>query len=289
MTVSDIKEQTSSLVPENLDDAQTYADLDRDLRFHPAQCANPRRLTQEQIRFYNKNGYLKGIRIYGEQEVLAHRAYFDRALERVLDTGKDSYSIRRWQTRSRMVWDIVTNPQILDYVEDLLGPNILAWGTHFFCKLPGDGKTVSWHQDASYWPLTPAKTVTLWLAIDDSDRGNGCMQVLPGTHTLGHLDFDLSGGEENSVLPQKIRNAEQYGEPVYFELKAGEISLHADMLVHGSEPNNSTRRRCGFTVRYAATEVRASHGWNQNSVLCRGVDPEGHWANWPRPEKDVLD
>lgn len=271
-------------------DAETWSGAERDLTFHPARCDSPRRLTQEQIAFYNANGYLKGMRVFSEEEILTHRSYFDRLLDTHMRDGGDSYSLRRLTRFSQSVWDIVVNPVILDYVEDLIGPNIVAWGTHYFCKLPGDGKVVSWHQDASYWPLTPAHTVTLWLAVDDSDRENGCMQVIPGTHTLGHLDFDMSGADENSVLPQKVRHAENLGKPVCFELKAGEISLHADMLVHGSEPNNSTRRRCGLTIRYASTAVRSlDESWTQNSVLCRGIDPEGHWANVARPETDILD
>lgn len=152
-------------------------------------------------------------------------------------------------------------------------------------------KVVSWHQDASYWPFTPARTVTLWLAVDDADRENGCMQVLPKTHTLGMLDFDMSGANENSVLPQKIKRAEEYGAPAYFELKAGEISLHADMLVHGSEINHSNRRRCGLTIRYAnSAAVRSlDAGWTQNSIVCRGENPDSRWANVSRPERDILD
>jgi non-heme Fe2+,alpha-ketoglutarate-dependent halogenase len=272
------------------DDTQTWSDTERDLTFRPAQCDHPRRLSQEQIRFYNENGYLKGIRIFTDEEIREHRSYFDRLLAKHMGDGGDSNSLRRMQRFCQPIWDIIVHPVILDYVEDLIGPNIVAWGQQYFCKLPGDGKVVSWHQDASYWPFTPAHTVTLWLAVDDADRENGCMQVIPGTHKLGPLEFDLSGADENSVLPQKIKGVENYGAPVCFELKAGEISLHADMLVHGSEPNNSTRRRCGLTVRYASTEVRSlDDGWNKNSILCRGSDPDGHWANVPRPETDYLD
>lgn len=271
-------------------DAQTWSDTERDLTFHPVHCDKPRRFTQEDIAFYNTNGYNKGMRIFTDDKICEHRSYFDRLLAKQLEDGADSYSLRRLTRYCQPVWDIITDPIILDYVEDLLGPDIVAWGTQYFCKLPGDGKVVSWHQDASYWPFTPARTVTLWLAVDDSDHENGCMQVIPGTHTLGHLEFDMSGVEENSVLPQKIKGVENYGEPVCFELKAGEISLHADMLIHGSEPNNSNRRRCGLTVRYAAASVRSlDENWTQNSVLCRGVDPEGHWTNVPRPETDYLE
>src|SRR5215831_914445 len=122
------------------DDTNTWPDLERDLRFHPAQCDQPRRLTQEQIQFYNTYGYLKGIRIYEEEEIAEHRRYFDRLLEKQLRDGGDSYSLRRMQRFCPSIWDIMTNPVILDYVEDLLGPSFVAWGQHYFCKLPGDGK-----------------------------------------------------------------------------------------------------------------------------------------------------
>lgn len=262
------------------------AQLERDLRFHPSRCDHPRRLTPEQIRFFNERGYLKGFRIFNDDETAANRRGFDRLLANVLQEGKNSYSINGYHARSRMIYDLVRHPLILEYVQDLLGPDVVAWGTHYFCKLPGDGKAVSWHQDASYWPLTPSKTVTVWLAIDDSDRENGCMRVIPGTHLLGPLAFRDSNASENNVLWQTIIDAERHGEPVDFELKAGEISLHSDLLAHGSEPNRSSRRRCGLTIRYASTDVRAHLGWNRNSILCSGRDASGHWGHLPRPEQN---
>jgi non-heme Fe2+,alpha-ketoglutarate-dependent halogenase len=263
---------------------ERLAELERDLSFRPVRCESPRRLTQEQIAFFNERGYLKGLRIFADREVGDNRRGFDRLLEKAVGDGGSSYSINGWHDRSRVIYDLALHPMILDHVEDLLGPNFVAWGTHYFCKLPGDGKAVSWHQDASYWPLTPARTVTVWLAIDDADRENGCMRVIPGTHRLGQLEFRDSDTSENNVLWQTVQGAERYGEPVDFELKAGEISLHSDMLVHGSEPNRSGRRRCGLTIRYASTEVRAFWDWNRKSILCRGEDPHGLWVRLPRPE-----
>jgi non-heme Fe2+,alpha-ketoglutarate-dependent halogenase len=261
------------------------AQLDRDLRFYQARCEHPRRLTQEQIQFFNERGYLKGIRIFTDAEADVNRRGFDRLLENVAQAGGNSYSINGYHERSRMIYDLVKNPLILEYVQDLLGLNVVAWGTHYFCKLPGDGKAVSWHQDASYWPLTPSKTVTVWLSIDDADRENACMRVIPGTHRLGPLKLRDSDPTENNVLWQTIEDAESHGEPVDFELKAGEISLHSDLLVHGSEPNRSQRRRCGLTIRYASTDVHAHLGWNRRSILCCGEDPSGHWADVTRPEQ----
>ena len=95
-----------------------------------------------------------------------------------------------------------------------------------------------------------------------------------------------SSPAEHNVLDQTIENAEQYGTPVDDVLKAGEISLHSDLLLHGSEANNSDRRRCGLTLRYCAADVRAGLDWNLKGVIVSGSDPSGHWANPPRPEND---
>ncbi|MEZ4656853.1 MAG: phytanoyl-CoA dioxygenase family protein [Caldilineaceae bacterium] len=133
----------------------------------------------------------------------------------------------------------MNHPRIVAYVTDLLGQNAVGWETHFFCKMPHDGKQVSWHQDASFWPLTPSKTVTVWLAIDDADVENACMRFVPGSHHYGHLTYRLSENDENNVLNQTVDGAENFGEPVNVELKAGEISPHSDLLLHGSAANHS--------------------------------------------------
>ena len=262
---------------------------ERDLSFAPVANENPQRLTREQLDFYNEQGYVFPVAIYSEAESSANRQYFDMLLREMnaYRDGRDSYAINGYHMRCQGLWDIVTEPRILDYVEAIVGPNIIAWGTHFFCKMPHDPKVVPWHQDASYWPLSPARTMTVWLAIDDADIENAAMQFIPGTHRLGPLDWKNT--EKPAVLHQEIINIGQYGQPVADELKAGEISLHADMLAHGSTPNYSNRRRCGLTIRYCPPEVRPLNPmWSQQAVLCRGEDTSGHWANVPRPDGDDL-
>ena len=152
--------------------------------------------------------------------------------------------------------------------------------------MPGDGKRVSWHQDASYWPITPSKAVTVWLAIDDADVENACMRFIPGSHWFGHLTYSLTENDDANVLNQTVEGVERLQAPVDDELKAGEISIHSDLLVHGSEANASRRRRCGLTLRYCPADVRAELGWNAKGVVVSGSDPSGHWANPTRPETD---
>ena len=260
--------------------------MERDLTFHPSPVTDPQSLSREQVEGYNTNGYVAPIRIFDEAEMADLRAYFDRLLDDVIAAGGDSYSISSAHLRHGRVYDLLTHPRIVACVKDILGDDVVGWGSHFFCKMPRDGKAVAWHQDASYWPLSPSKAVTVWLAIDDADIENACVKFVSGSHHFGHMTFRPSSPEEHNVLNQTVENPEQFGEIVNDELKAGEMSMHSDLLLHGSEGNQSDRRRCGLTLRYAATSVRAAMGWNSKGVLVSGSDPEGLWANRPRPEQD---
>jgi hypothetical protein len=277
---------STSTTPTFIPSTEDLSNLQRDLRFHPASTENPATLTRDQIAAFNRDGYLKGIRIFEKNEITEIRRYFDELLAKTLAAGGDSYSISTAHLRYGRVYDILTQPRIVAIIKDLLGENVIAWGSHFFCKMPGDGKRVSWHQDSSYWPLTPSMAVTAWLAIDDASVENACMRYIPGSHHLGHLTYSLSENDEANVLNQTVPGAENFGEPVNVELAAGEISIHSDLLLHGSEANDSSRRRCGLTLRYCPAVVRAGLGWNAKGVIVSGKDESGHWANPPRPETD---
>ena len=257
--------------------------LKRNLTFHPANPANAKTLSREQVEGYNTHGFIRPVDVYAPDEIAMIRQYFDRLLENTIASGGNSYSISTAHMKYGGVYDILTNQRIVDCVADLLGEDVVAWGSHFFCKMPGDGRAVAWHQDASYWPLMPSHAVTVWLAIDDADLDNGCMKFIAGSHHSGHLTYRKSNPEEHNVLDQTVPNAESYGKIVIDDLKAGEASIHNDLLLHGSDANMSTRRRCGLTLRYAAAHVRAGMQWNEKGIVIRGTDPSKHWSNPPRP------
>ena len=267
-----------------------FPELDRVKKFFPLGVENTQLLTKAQIDQYNDQGYLFPFDIFSAEEITEIRAYFfDDLLPKAMAAGWNSYEITNWHKHCRSVYDLVTNSRILDYVQDLLGETLILRHSHFFAKLPGDGKRVSWHQDASYWPLTPSKVVSAWLAIDDTDVENGAMQVIPGSHKNAQVAFEKSSKTENNVLNQTVHHPEKHGnDPVSLTLKAGQMSLHSDWILHGSEPNMSTRRRCGLDMRFLSSDVRAYTDWNQHSIVCRGSEPTGHWANHPRPEREFI-
>ena len=140
--------------------------------------------------------------------------------------GHDTYAINGYHASCRSIYDVVLHPAILAAVGSLIDGPFLAWGTHYFCKRPHDPKAVSWHQDAPYWPLTPRATITAWIAIDDVDVANSPVRVIPQSHVLGEVPKRPSTADENNVLWTSIDLPSTVRQPVAFEMKAGQFSLH---------------------------------------------------------------
>lgn len=259
--------------------------LPRQTGFEPVETAQPLRLTQQQIAHYNREGFVTGLTAFDGEQARANLAYFDRLLAQ---RGADgAYALNCYQARVAGIWDLCTHPVILDHVQDIIGENIICWASHFFCKMPGDPKVVPWHQDASFWSLAPKRTVTVWLAIDDADEQNAAMRFIPRTHDKGELKWHKAEGDV--VLNKELDGVDALGEPFTNALKAGQFSMHADMLAHGSLANTSDRRRCGLTIRYCPPEVRITDDhWKTGieAIICRGQDAQGYWEHHRRPQAD---
>ncbi|CAK9051073.1 unnamed protein product [Durusdinium trenchii] len=148
---------------------------------------------------------------------------------------------------------LAQEPMILEAVGQVLGSDFALWGCQIFCKPGKDGMEVPMHQDGEYWPIRPLATVTVWVALDRSDKGNGCLNVLPRSHTHGNLKHEPCEGR--MVLSQRLTADElsRLEAPVDVELDAGQMSMHDVYLVHGSNANGSGRRRAGVAFRYMPT------------------------------------
>jgi ectoine hydroxylase-related dioxygenase (phytanoyl-CoA dioxygenase family) len=247
-----------------------------------------KRLTPEHVTQYHALGYVKGSRVFSDTEVARLQAEYEK-LVALLPPGKNINFVNWWHKKNRFLYDLCMDSRLLDFAEDILGPDFFLWGSHFFVKEPGDETVVPWHQDAQYWPLSPQNAVTVYIAFTDCDRENACMRVIPGSHRarLRHHTSD----DGRYVLKQEIDDTEfDPASAVDLELAAGEISLHHDGLAHGSGPNRSTRRRVGFTMRFSGADVkcdlsvwpsfqafpaRGTHNDPKNPI---GVPPTGYGA-----------
>lgn len=237
-----------------------------------------KRLTREQCTFYEKNGYLTGLPpVFDAPALKEMNAGLENVLA-LLRPGESTKEIREWHESGRFLFDICTDDNILDYVEDLLGPNFYLWASNFFIKEPRSSTVVGWHQDAYYWPLEPHESLTVWVAFEDVDEENAAMQVIPGSHTAGLLKHQRSSDTDSVLTLECERGQFREDSAVSLTLKAGQVSIHDDKIVHGSPANRSDRRRPGFTIRYSRTNVKCDLTINPHfkTYLCRGVDTYRH-------------
>ena len=151
---------------------------------------------------------------------------------------------------------LVSDDRLLDIAQKFIGPNIALFASHYISKPPFDGQPVLWHQDGSYWPLEPMEVVTLWLAVDDSLPENGCMRVIPGSQNEALQEMKQRTDIANVLSSGIEEGAVDESKAVDCVLNAGGVSVHHPNIIHGSNANHSSRRRCGLTIRYIPTTTR---------------------------------
>ena len=145
-------------------------------------------------------------------------------------------------------------PEVLDMVEQVLGPDFALWNSSFFAKPAVNGYATPWHQDGEYWPIRPLATCTVWIAVDDATPENGCLRFIRGSHRGKRLLSHHTNSSPDLTLNQELVDSEyDESEAVDLVLEAGRISLHDVFLAHGSEANRSPRPRRGMTLRYMPT------------------------------------
>ena len=219
---------------------------------------------------YAQDGVLFPLAVLTPAEVAAAHDCVKRI--EALDQPLRSQLLRhKSHLASRTLFDIVCKPAILDAVEDIIGPDILAWGAGFFNKPAGSTGYVSWHQDATYWGLEPPDIVTAWVALTPSTVESGCMRVVPGTHRNPVMAHRATYAEANMLSRgQEIAVDIDEADAVDVVLQPGEMSLHHVLIAHGSQPNRAAWPRIGFAIRYIGGHVRQTEGRRDSATLVRG-------------------
>ena len=212
-------------------------------------------LTTDQIDHYRNKGYLSPLSALTSSEAKEIREEIEN-IETNWPGALEGINRNYVHLISPILNKICLNKNILDSVESIIGKNILICGTTLFIKEKNEKGFVSFHQDAKYIGLEPHNWVTVWLAVTDTNEKNGCMRMLPGSHKE-NLKFHEEKFDKNNLLTrgQTIKDVSlDKTDPIV--LKAGEISLHHPLIVHGSGLNNSDDRRIGFVIQsYIGTNV----------------------------------
>lgn len=245
---------------------------------------NTGRLTSAEIAHYHEEGYVIFNKpVLAPAKFAALKAYFDKILSDLPATERpEAMDIPHFMHPKLLEWAF--DEDVLNLVRPILGDDLALFSTHFICKPKGNGKRVPWHEDSAFWngKINPMEVCTVWLAIDPSTKENGCMMVIPRTHSEGHKGFS---DYENVDTAKSVFGAEivkphrDESKRVHIELQANECSLHNARIQHGSEPNTSNIRRCGWTLRFCSTSVKFNYdafdGAHQVYLAC-GVDHGGN-------------
>jgi hypothetical protein len=249
-------------------------------------------LTREQVDSFHYNGFLFPIPALTPLEVATCLAGL-RRLEAELGSPVAEADIK-WRshayTHSPWFNDLIRHRRILDAIEDVIGPDIVVWTSTFFIKEPHSPTFAAWHQDGTYFGLEPKEQVCAWVALTDASEEAGCMESLSSRgapRQMHHAPLGLA----NSInrAGQTIVEPLDDAKPVAMALRAGEFSLHHELAVHRSAPNNASHRRIGIGLNYIPTHVRVDSPVRLKAMLVRGEDRYGHFdlIDPPAAERDA--
>jgi ectoine hydroxylase-related dioxygenase (phytanoyl-CoA dioxygenase family) len=248
-------------------------------------------LTQDQIAFYNSQGYLVVPEVLAPSELQALRDATRELEEQAaqLDASDHRFQLEPERGNGRsLIYRVLDpillhptyermmqHPRVVDLIADLFGSeNIKLHHTKMFTKYPEKGSAVHWHQDFAYFPHTNFDLLAVMVMLDDSTEENGCLQVVPGSHRDGPIGHAHADPNSAAVLDVGDMVRDRTKVPVI--VPAGGVSVHHCCVLHGSAPNRSERPRRAFIVQYAAGDNlqlggRTDHaGWGR---FVRGADP----------------
>ena len=214
-------------------------------------------LSEEQVRFYQTNGYLilpnhlqSSIIDDARAEITQlsqHATKIDQS-DDLIDV-ENSHSrtqprirrIKRPDLQSEFFNNLMRSDHILGPARDLLGPNIRMHTTKLNMKKAQYGAPVQWHQDVAFYPHTNDDVLAIGVVFDDVEFENGPLQVFPGSHKGPVLDHHHDGVFSGSVDLEEA--GLDMADAVSLIGPAGTISIHHGRMLHGSALNTSPRDR----------------------------------------------
>jgi len=231
-----------------------------------------KRLTEEQIARYRRDGFLDAQPVLTPDEVRTYRSElesYEQSIGHSLAFPEKTkpYLLFEWADA------IVHNPILLDYLEDLIGPDILVYHTTLWTKEPGAETFVVWHQDDAYFHLDPPEQITAWVALSEANEVSGCMRMVPGSHEHGYIEHTDNPHERNIIRRgQGIHGKYGPDDGVLVPVPAGSASFHNTHTAHASSPNRGNDRRIGLGISYIPAHVRPKTQPYSSTLRVRGVD-----------------
>jgi len=243
------------------------------------------KLSQEQIDFFNENGFIGGIKMLDDAQIErlrnelneltdpnspGHDLFYEFHSNESVDSNTILFhALGAWRI-TPAYHDVLWNPRFVVAASQLLGNKpVRFWHDQLFYKPAKKGGVVAWHQDYSYWTRTkPIAHITCWTALDDATLENGCLHYIAGSQTWGLLPKPVIAGELHGI--KDFLNDEQkikFEHPMPTPVKAGEAIFHHSLTLHGSGENKSARPRRAFVINAFADGVLS----DSNEPMLEGV------------------
>ena len=245
-------------------------------------------LTQDQIDFYHREGYLALDAITTQEEVAWLRGIYDRLFEaRAGREAGDQFDLGGTDEEGQQA----ALPQILNpskyapelkaglfranayaIAKQLLGPDAEPGGEHAIFKPARTGAETPWHQDEAYWDPTLSYTsLSIWIPLQPATLENGCMQFVPGTHRQDVLPHHTINYDPriHGLVVDDVDTTKAVACPI----PPGGATIHHNRTLHYAGPNTSDipRRAYILMFRLAATK-RAEprdNSWNSQKQTAR--------------------
>jgi ectoine hydroxylase-related dioxygenase (phytanoyl-CoA dioxygenase family) len=239
---------------------------------------------------FEQHGYLSGINVLPMEKA----RYYSEKCMAFIDSYKSHPDFSEWtyyRTELVLKWvaELASEESLLDVIEELIGSDILLWNAFLPVKPPRAEGYFGWHQDATYWPVTPtAQIVSAWVALSPVDQYCGGMQMVRGSHLLGAFDHETTY-DDSSMLKrgQQITTSIDNAEVFDIDLCPGQASIHHTLTLHRSGPNNSDAWRLGVGLNFASAEVGPLPGYEDSAMPLRGnVEKSGFIFTQP-PQSDL--
>jgi non-haem Fe2+, alpha-ketoglutarate-dependent halogenase len=247
-------------------------------------------LTQAQVAQYRHDGYFFPCPALSPEELAECNDGIAR-YEAWLGTPVNQ-AARRWRSAAYVMlpWydSRIRHPRILDIVEDVIGPDILVYTATFFIKEAHSPTFAAWHQDATYFGLSPHEHVTAWVALSEASAKAGCMEVV-SSHGQPRQMHHAALGLANSINGGGQAIVDEIDEPdaTMMALPAGSFSLHHTLCRHRSAPNRAAHRRVGIGISYIPAHCRLTGDVRMCARLVRGTYAGGSFDLIPGPEGEL--
>ncbi len=220
-------------------------------------------LSDEEVRQYHEAGFVLAKGFFDREEInlLKRAAKEDRALDQHSFSRNDGEGgkvrLSLWNHPGDTLYGMFARCEsIVDSATKLLNDEVYHYHSKMIMKDAKVGGAWTWHQDYGYWyqngVLFPNLT-SVFIAVDPATKENGCMQVIPYSHSLGRIEHILKGEQAGADM-ERVNEILKRLPLVYVEMEPGDALFFHSNLLHRSDQNTSENPRWSMICCYNAKQ-----------------------------------